>query len=81
MFIILFLLLVIFHEAIVTAVSAALAAHIRKHRINDERCVGNWAGFASPLMLGYRGCSSSTVLSIVCPPGSVIVCNELFGRL
>ena len=45
----------IFQEACVTAGSAALAAQIRKHRVNDERCRElGWV--CIPLVVETYGC-------------------------
>ena len=80
----------IFQEECVTAGSAALAAQIPKHRVNDERCreIG-WV--CIPLVLEtYRcwGLEAIQALSRLathmstrqgCPKS--LVCNEIFGRL
>ena len=74
----------IFQEACVTAGSAAMAAQIRKHRVNDERCRDlGWA--CIPLVVETYGCWALSRLATRlstrqgCPTS--LVSNEIFGRL
>ena len=80
----------IFQEACVTAGSAALAAQIRKHRVNDERCRDlGWA--CIPLAVETYGCWGTeaiqalsrlaTRLSTRQERPKSLVSNEIFGRL
>eukprot|EP00731_Ephydatia_muelleri_P011679 Em0006g573a len=80
----------IFQEACVTAGSAALAAQIRKHRVNDERCRDlGWA--CIPLVVETYGCWGTeaiqalsrlaTHLSTRQGRPKSLVSNEIFGRL
>ena len=65
----------VFQEASVTAGSAAMAAQIRKHRVNDERCselgcMGLYSSCSGDIwMLGYFRHYQD--LPHVCPPGRV----------
>ena len=80
----------IFQEACVTASSAALAAQIRKHRVNDERCRDlGWACIS--LVVETYGCWGTEVIQALSRlathlstrqghPKS-LVSNEMFGRL
>eukprot|EP00731_Ephydatia_muelleri_P026672 Em0018g772a len=80
----------IFQEVCVTAGSAALAAQIRKHRLNDERCWElGWV--CIPLVVEIYGCRSTEAIQALLrlaihvstrqgSPKS-LVCNEIFGRL
>ena len=80
----------IFQEVCVTAGSAALAAQIRKHRLNDERCWElGWV--CIPLVVEIYGCQSTEAIQALSrlairvstrqgSPKS-LVCNEIFGRL
>ena len=79
----------IFQEACVTAGSAALAAQIRKHRVNDERCRElGWA--CIPLVVETYGCWGTeaiqalsrlaTRLSTRQGRPKSLVSNEIFGR-
>ena len=79
----------IFQEASVTAGSAALAAQIRKHRVNDERCRElGWA--CIPLVVETYGCWGTeaiqalsrlaTRLSTRQGRPKSLVSNEIFGR-
>ena len=80
----------IFQEACVTAGSAALAAQILKHRVNDERCWDlGWA--CIPLVVETYGCWGTeaiqtlsrlaTRLSTKQGRPKSLVSNEIFGRL
>ena len=80
----------VFQEASVTAGSAALAAQIRKHRVNDGRCRElGWV--CIPLVVETYGCwgteaiqalsSLATHLSIRQGLPKSLVCTELFGKL
>eukprot|EP00731_Ephydatia_muelleri_P013640 Em0007g950a len=74
-------------EACVTAGSAALAAQIRKHRVNDERCRDlGWA--CIPLVVETYGCWGIQALSRLVTRLSTrqgrpksLMSNEIFGRL
>ena len=70
-----------------TAGSAALAAQIRKHRVNDERCRElGWA--CIPLMVETYGCCGTEAIQALSrlatrlstSPKS-LVCNEIYGTL
>ena len=80
----------VFQEASVTAGSAALAAQIRKHRLNDERCRElGWV--CIPLVVETYGCWGIEAIQALlrlathvstrqgCPKS--LVCNEIYGRL
>ena len=80
----------IFQEACVTAGSAALAAQICEHRVNDERCrEPGWV--CIPLVVETYGCwgtEAIQALSILATHLSIrqghpksLVCSEIFGRL
>ena len=80
----------VFQEASVTAGSAAMAAQIRKHRVNDGRC-SELGWVCIPLIVETYGCWGTEVIQALSRfatrlstrqglPKS-LVCNELFGRL
>ena len=77
----------IFQEACVTAGSAALAARIRMHRVNDERCRDlGWA--CIPFVVETYGCWAIQALSRLATRLSIrqggpksLMSNEIFGRL
>ena len=80
----------IFQEACVTAGSAALAALIRKHQVNDERCrdLGSACIHLVVETYGRWGTEAIQALSRLATPLSTrqgrpksLVCNEIFGRL
>ena len=80
----------IFQEACVTAGSAALAAQIRKHRVNDERCRElGWV--CIPLVVETYGCWGTEAIQALLRLATRVstrqerpkslMCNEIFGWL
>ena len=80
----------VFQEASVTAGSAAMAAQIRKHRVNDGKC-SELGWVCIPLVVETYGCWGTEAIQALSRlatrlstrqglPKS-LVCNELFGRL